>query len=76
MAERYTTVRPRLRSTPIVAGISHHGRKSRREMLSAFRDFYSARLQEATAALRLSDDEIVVETHLNCVCPKNVQEVR
>lgn len=63
MSERYTSIEPRERSnTPVGIGLNGYGRKTRAEMIEAYRRYYQAQFETAQAALKLEDDELIVET--------------
>lgn len=81
MSKRMTSVGPRYgrlavpEDLPWPSGVERHGRKTRAEMLAAFRAHYGRQKAEAELALNLSDDELIVETYLGTYVMRDCQEV-
>lgn len=80
MSERETSVAPRpdYRRTEagrIIPGIAEHGRKTRPEMIEIFRRHYQRQLEEAQAALALTDGQLIVKTYKGPWARKDEQEV-
>lgn len=73
MPERMTTCRPREDHSP---AIMDWGRVSRAEMIERYRAHYRWQADEAARALALSDDDLIVETHLGVNVRRSVEEVR
>lgn len=70
MSERFTSA-----SAPRIGGIAEYGRKSKPEMVTAFRRYYAQQADEARRALALTDDEIVVETYIGSYVQRNKEVV-
>lgn len=60
---------------PGVGGIEEWGRKTRPEMIAAFRRHYEQQRDEAERALALTDDELTVTTYLGTWAMKNREVV-
>lgn len=71
MSERMTEA-----DAPGVTGLAEWGRKTRAEMIAAFRRFHQERLDEAMKALALPDDQITTTTYLGPYARRNEQEVK
>lgn len=63
-------------TAPGVAGIAVYGRQTREHMIAEFRQQYAHQLAEATAALTLPDDAIVVETYTGVHAMRNREIVQ
>jgi hypothetical protein len=70
---RYGSVHPE--HIPWPCGFQSHGRKTRAEMLTKWRDYYERQKQEAELALDLADDELTVHTFLGTWARRNEEEV-
>jgi hypothetical protein len=72
MSERLTSV-----AAPGVwgSGYAEHGRKTRAEMIAAYRQLHTQKMQEAQAALAVPDEDLKVTTYLGAWARKNVREV-
>lgn len=84
MSERQTSVGPRPqghRAAPrtasghVIPGIAAYGRKTRPEMIEAFRRHYQRQLEEAQAALALTDEQLIVKTYVGAWARKGEKEV-
>lgn len=80
MSERETSVAPRpdyrrMENGYIIPGIASQGRKTRSEMIERYRRHYQKQLEEAQAALALSDEQLIVKTYIGPWARKNEQEV-
>lgn len=79
MSDRMTSIQPKYgqnaRPEPWPIGIENYGRKTRTEMLTAWREHYEHQKQQAELALDLADDELVVHTFLGSFAQRNKVEV-
>jgi hypothetical protein len=75
VSQRHTTILPRREAGTKVFGLSVYGRKTRADMLAYWRRHYQRQLEEAQAALALTDDQLIVKTYVGAFAQKNVQEV-
>lgn len=78
MSDRLTSVGPRNVDSKFGGrgiGFEHYGGKSRKAMIAAYRQHYAGKLAEATYALSLSDDELIVETYVGAYSQKGRKEV-
>lgn len=70
MSERMTRVR---------AGrfaLADYGRLSRVDMIRLYREYYAKQLRDATEALAVSDDALVVETYRGAYSHRDLELVR
>ena len=74
MSDRMTSVHPRTR-VPGISGIAHYGRETRADMLVAYRKHYQRQLEQAEAALALTDEELIVTTYVGVWAQRNEKEV-
>ena len=70
MSDRYTTI-----SGHGTVGLVLPDRCKRAEAIAEYRKHYQTQLDEARRALELTDDELVVETHLGMYRRRSVKEV-
>lgn len=80
MSERETSISPRreYRRTEagwLIPGLAEPGRKTRAEMIASFRRHYRQQLEEAQAALALTEDQLIVKTYIGPWARKDEQEV-
>jgi hypothetical protein len=79
MSDRMTSISPlrglRTESGRVIPGQSVYGRSTRAEMIEMFRQFYQQQLEEAQAALALTDDQLVVKTYVGAWARKGEQVV-
>jgi hypothetical protein len=79
MSTRETSISPkpghRTEGGQVIPGIAEHGRKTRAEMIELFRRRYRQQLEEAQAALALTDDDLIVRTYVGAWARKNEQVV-
>ena len=71
MSDRMTSA-----SAPGVAPVADYGRKTRAEMIEAYRTYYRHVKQEAERALAVHDEQIIVETYLGPQARKNREVVQ
>ena len=74
MSDRITSIRPRTRIEG-VGGFASHGRETRASMITQYRRHYQRQLEQAQAALALTDDELIVTTYLGVWARRNEKEV-
>jgi hypothetical protein len=80
MSERQTSIGPRPQghrtaSGNVIPGISVYGRETRPAMIERFRRHYQRQLEEAQAALALTDDQLIVKTYVGSWARKGEKEV-
>ena len=80
MSNRETSIGPRPKghrtvSGAVIPGISVYGLKTRAEMIEIFRRRYLQQLEEAQAALALTDEDLIVKTYVGPWARKGEREV-
>ena len=80
MSERQTSIgpRPEYRRTEngvTIVGLSVYGRETRAAMIERYRRHKQRELEEAQAALALTDEQLIVKTYIGAWARKNEQEV-
>jgi len=71
MSERVTEIS----SGPGTPGLMDYGRKTRAEMVAAYRRYYEHQRAEAERALAVADDDLIVTTFLGPYAMKNREVV-
>jgi hypothetical protein len=80
MSDRLTSIGPRAEyrrteSGVVIVGMSVYGRETRVEMIRQYRAAKQRDLEEAQAALALTDEQLIVKTYVGAWARKNEQEV-
>jgi len=80
LSQRETSVAPRPdyrrdESGHLIPGLAASGRQTRAEMIERYRRHYQRQLEEAQAALALTDEQLIVKTYIGPWARKNEQEV-
>lgn len=80
MSDRMTSIGPRPQghrtaSGKVIPGVSSYGLKTHAEMIEIFRSRYRQQLEEAQAALALTDDQLIAKTYVGPFARKGEREV-